>query len=208
MKRFIKHFTATSCLGAALFTVMGCEHYRGCGDSCWPKSHNLMQHDRVRDMQNARTDHGHKLEQTVWNSYFTKDEKTNEGTTTLNETGKEFLRDLARRQPVPDPQIWLQYPSDVTDSSKHEQVMAERRIAIRKFLTTQTHLGAGEKYQIAVLDPVERTVMVASTEKDKKAIDIRSKLTFGERGGASVGSGGGTQGISNVEQSGRRQWWQ
>jgi hypothetical protein len=200
MKRFIKHFTAASCLGAALFTVMGCGHDRGCVDSCWPKPHNSTALDRVHEMQNARTDHGHKLEQVVWNNYFAKDERTGDGTTTLNETGQEFLRHLARCQPLPDPQIWLQYPSDVTDTSKHDQVIAERRIAIRKFLTKETHLGDGEKYQIAVLDPGERTGTVAWTEKAKKATDIRGKLTVEQREDASVGSGGGIRGKSTVEQ--------
>jgi hypothetical protein len=181
MKQFMKHFTAASCFGAALLTVMGCEHYRGCVDSCWTKPDNSTAHDRVREMQNVQTDHGHKLEQVVWNSYFAKDERTKESTSTLNETGREFLRHLARCQPFPDPQIWLQYPSDVTDTRKHDQIIAERRIAIRKFLTTQTHLGGGEKYQIAVLDPVVRTDAAASTEKAKRAIDVWGKVTVQQR---------------------------
>src|SRR5260370_18037154 len=156
MKRFIKHFTAASCFGATLCTVMGCEHYRGWVDSCWTKPQNSTAQDRIREMRNAQTDHGHKLEQTVWNSYFAKDERTNESTATLNEAGKEFLRQLARCQSFPDPQIWLQYPSDVTDTSKHDQVIAERRIAIRNFLSKETHLGGDHKYQIALLDPAER----------------------------------------------------
>ena len=186
MKRFMKHFAAASCFGAALLTVMGCEHYRGCGDSCWTKPDNSTVYGRVRERQNAQTDQGHKLEQVVWNSYFAKDERTNESTSTLNEPGREFLRHVARCQPFPDPQIWLQYPTDVTDTNKRDQIIAERRIAIRKFLTTQTPLGGGEKYQIAVLDPVVRTDAAAWTEKAKRPIDIRGKVTLEQRESAGI----------------------
>src|SRR5262249_31350150 len=186
MKRFMKHFTAASCFGAALLTVMGCEHYRGCGDSCWTKPDNSRARERVRDMQNAQTDHGHKLEQVVWNSYFAKDATTNESTSTLNETGREFLRHVARSQPFPDPQIWLQYPSDVTDANKRDQIIAERRIAIRKFLITETPLAGGEKYQTAERDPVVRTNGAAGTEKAKTPIDIRGKVTAEQRENAGI----------------------
>jgi hypothetical protein len=141
-------------------------------------------------MRNAQTDHGRKLEQTVWNSYFAKDERTHESTATLNETGKEFLRQLARSQSFPDPQIWLQYPSDVTDTSKHDQIIAERRIAIRNFLSKETHLGGDYKYQIAVLDPAERTDAAAWAATAKKGIDIGGKRTGDQRDAGSASGGG------------------
>ena len=190
MKRFIKHFMAASWFGAALCTVMGCEHCRSCVDSCWTKPDNSRAQDRIREMRNAQTDHGRKLEQTVWNSYFAKDERTHESTATLNETGREFLRQLARTQSLPDPQIWLQYPSDVTDTSKHDQIIAERRIAIRNFLSKETHLGGDYKYQIAVLDPAERTDAAAWAATAKKGIDIGGKRTGDQRDAGSASGGG------------------
>ena len=200
MTRFIKHFTAASWFGVALCTVMGCEHCRSCVDSCWTKPDNSRAQDRIREMRNAQTDHGRKLEQTVWNSYFTKDEKTHESTATLNETGKEFLRQLARCKSFPDPQIWLQYPSDVADTSKHDQIIADRRIAIRNFLSKETHLGVGYKYQIAVLDPAERTDAAAWAATAKKGIDIRGKRTGDQREDAGSASGGGVRPKATFQQ--------
>ena len=200
MKRFIKHFMAASWFGAALCTVMGCEHCRSCVDSCWTKPDNSRAQDRIREMRNAQTDHGRKLEQTVWNTYFVKDERTHESTATLNEAGKEFLRQLARTQSLPDPQIWLQYPSDVTDTSKHDQIIAERRIAIRNFLSKETHLGGGYKYQIAILDPAERTDAAAWAATAKKGIDIQGKRAGDQREDAGRASGGGVRPKATFQQ--------
>ena len=200
MTRFFKHFTAASWFGVALCTVMGCEHCRSCVDSCWTKPDNSRAQDRIREMRNAQTDHGRKLEQTVWNSYFAKDERTHESTATLNETGREFLRQLARTQSLPDPQIWLQYPSDVTDTSKHDQIIAERRIAIRNFLSKETHLGGGYKYQIAILDPAERTDAAPWAATAKKGIDFRGKRTGDQREDAGSASGGGVRPKATFQQ--------
>jgi hypothetical protein len=190
MKGFIKHFTAASCFGAALLAVSGCSTYRDLVDPCWPERYNSMARSSVREMSNAQADKGHKLDQTVWNAYFVKNDKTNEGTAVLNEAGKEFLRNLARKQPFPDPQIWLQYPHDVTHTAKREQMLTDRKGAVRNFLTTQTMTAGGDSYQIGVHDHVQPTYPANWTEKAYNAIDIQGKLNITQGGGSSGGGGG------------------
>ena len=195
MKGFIRYFTAASSFGAALLAVSGCTTYREHVDPCWPARYNSSARHSVEDMHNAQAAQGHVLGQTVWNSYFAKNEKTNEATAALNEAGKEFLRNISRKQPFPDPQIWLQYPHDVTDAAKREQMIADRKAAVRNFLTTQTMIGGGDNYQIGVHDFVQPTYPANWTEKAYNAIDIQGKLNI-LQGGSSGSSGGGSGGGS------------
>jgi hypothetical protein len=186
MKGFIKQFAAASCFAAALFTLFGCYHYRELVDPCWPERYNSTARSSVKQMVNAQADKGHKLDQTVWNLYFEKDSKTSEGTANLNEAGKEFLRNIARRQPFPDFQLWLQYPHDVKDGDRREPMVAERKIAIRNFLTTQTKLAGGDNYQIDVHDHVQPTYPAEWTDKAYKGVDIQGKLVVTQGGGGAV----------------------
>jgi len=194
MKGFIKQFAAASCSAATLFTVFGCYHYRDLVDPCWPERYNSTARASVREMLNAQADKGHKLDQTIWNSYFEKDAKTYNGTANLNEAGKEFLRNLARRQPFPDFQLWLQYPHDVKNPSMREQMVENRKMAIRSFLTTQTKLGGGDNYQIDVHDHLQPTYPAEWTDKAYKEIDIKGRLPLIQGGGGGGGGGAGGAG--------------
>jgi hypothetical protein len=157
MKGFIKQFTAIGCFSAALFTVLGCTAYREIVDPCWPERYNSMAAHSVRQMHMAQTAQGHKLEQTVWNVFFDTEPKTGDGTGILNEAGKDLLRTLSRREPVPDFQLWLQYAHDVKDPTRRDVVTEQRKAAIKNFLTVQTKLGNGDAYHIDVHDLVMPT---------------------------------------------------
>jgi hypothetical protein len=152
MKGFIKQTAALCCFGAGLFTVLGCTAYREVVDPCWPERYNSMAAHSVRQMNMAQTAQGHKLEQTIWSSFFEVDPKTGDGTGILNDAGKETLRIISRKEPVPDFQLWLNYPHDVKDPARRDAVIEQRKAAIKSFLTTQTKLGSGDSYHIEVHD--------------------------------------------------------
>lgn len=144
MKGFIRQAATVTCFGAALFTLLGCYHYRQVVDPCWPARYNSEARNSIVAMDVAQSDQGHKLDQTIWNHHFEA------GTDVLSASGKDHLRYIARRQPYPDHQIWLQFPHDV---AKNRDVMiAKRKDAIRVFLSTQTMEGAGGAYQIGIHD--------------------------------------------------------
>jgi hypothetical protein len=144
MNGFIKQSAAVSVFATALVTVLGCAHYREVVDPCWPERYNSLARQSIRDMHNAQADLGHKLDQTVWDHHF------DAGTDVLNSAGKDQLRYLSRRQPIPDFQIYLQWPHDV--SKDRDALIAKRKDAIRNFLTTQTMVGNGKAYNIEVHD--------------------------------------------------------
>jgi hypothetical protein len=134
MKGFIKQTAAICCFGAGLITVLGCAAYRDVVDPCWPERYNSMASSSVRQMHMAQAAQGHKLEQTIWNTFFETDPKTGEGTSVLTDAGKETLRNLSRKEPVPDFQLWLQYPHDVKDAARRDGI------------------GSGDSYTIDVHD--------------------------------------------------------
>lgn len=197
MKGFIKQFATVSCFAAALFTLIGCSHYRNVVDPCWPERYNYLARQSVRDMHNAQADRGHALEQTIWNSHFVSDAKTHEGTDKLNEAGKEKLRQIARRQPHPDFQLWLQYPHDVKDAGRRDGLIEMRKAAIRDYLTNHTKLAGGGNYQIGVHDEVQPVYQAEWTERAIK--NMERNIQSGQpqifvepsTGGSSGGSGGG-----------------
>lgn len=156
MKGFIKQTAVVSCFGAAVFTLLGCTHYRNLVDPCWPERYTSIARQSVRDMHGAQEAQGHMLDQTVWNYHFRADGK-GDGTAILNEGGEEFLRNIARRQPHPDFNLWLQYPHDVKDAAQRNNLIEMRKTAIRNFLTTHTLVGNGAGYHIAVHDMLPPT---------------------------------------------------
>jgi hypothetical protein len=191
MKGFIKHFAVASSFAASLFMLIGCYHYRELVDPCWPERYNSTARASVREMCTAQSNKGHILDQTIWNSYFERDLKTGDGTAKLNEAGQEVLRYIARRQPFPDFHLWLQYPHDVKDVGKREQVVADRKVAIQNFLSTQTLLGGGDNYQISMHDFVQPTYPAEWAEKAYRAIDMQGKLIAVPQGSGGSGGGGG-----------------
>jgi hypothetical protein len=144
MKGFIKKAAALACFGATLFTVVGCAAYHDAVDPCWPERYNFMSRSSVREMSIAQSDMGHKLDQTIWDHHF------DPGTDRLNPAGRDHLLYLSRRMPVPDYQLWLQFPHDV--NKDRDALIAKRKDAIRAFLTTQTLANNGGAYQIAIHD--------------------------------------------------------
>jgi uncharacterized membrane protein YgcG len=207
MKGFIKRFTAASCFGAALFTAAGCEHYRNAVDPCWPERYNQLARGSIREMHGAQTEKGHILGQTLWSSYFLqaeatvkdpktlRDEKILVGTSELSEAGKEFLRGISRKQPYPDPQLWLQYPHDVP-SERRDQVIAERKINIQNFLTKETMVGGGGNYQIAVHDFIQPTYPAEFTIRayNQLKLNIQGRPIITQGAGNSGGGAGGAGG--------------
>src|ERR1043165_701116 len=104
----------------------------------------------IRQMHGAQSAQGHKLEQTVWNVFFETDAKTGEGTAVLNPAGMELLRVLSQCEPIPDFQLWLQYPHDVHDPARRDIIIEQRKASIRSYLTAQTRLSNGDACVIEV----------------------------------------------------------
>jgi hypothetical protein len=144
MKGFIKQAATLACFGAGLFSVLGCVHYRNLVDPCWPERYNVIARANTREMSIAQSDMGHKLDQTVWDFHF------DPGTANLNAEGRERLLYMSRRLPVPDFQLWLQFPHDSTKD--RDGLIAKRKDAIRTFLTANTMGANGGAYQISVHD--------------------------------------------------------
>ena len=160
MKGFIKQAAALTCFGACLFTLLGCAHYRELVDPCWPQRYNSMAEKSVREMSMAQTAEGHQRDQTIWDHHF------DVGTDRLTKEGRDHLLYLANRQPIPDFQLWLQFPHDVTKD--RDALIAKRKDAIRSFLTTQTMAANGGAYQIAVHD---HAVTTYSSEWNRNALE-------------------------------------
>src|SRR5437868_14705464 len=114
MNGFIKATAAGLCLGAGLNALVGCTHYREIVDPCWPERYNTEARLSVRETFGAQVHNGHVLDQTVWNFHFDVDPKTGGPTDRLNAAGMEHLHYLARRQPTPDPNLYLQTAQDLT----------------------------------------------------------------------------------------------
>src|SRR5437764_3648582 len=113
MNGFIKATVAGLCLGTGFTTVVGCAQYRQMVDPCWPERYNAEARMSVRETFGAEVHNGHVLDQTVWNYHFAVDPRTGGPTDKLNAAGMEHLKYLVRRQPVPDPNLYLQTAQDV-----------------------------------------------------------------------------------------------
>jgi len=156
MKGFIKATVAGLCLGTGFTTLVGCHSYRQMVDPCWPERYNAEARLSVRDTFAAQQHNGHVLDQTVWNYHFEP------ATDRLNASGMEHLRYLARRQPVPDTNLFLQTAQDVPGaaglapdkSAEARSDLDNRRIAsIQKFLAGATSGRA--QFEVAIHDPGE-----------------------------------------------------
>jgi hypothetical protein len=193
MKGFIKQAAAGICFGAGLFTVLGCTHYREATDPCWMARYNSMSEQSVREISMAQAAQGHKLEQTVWNAFFERDAKTDDGTAILNGAGQDFLHNIARRQPVPDFHLWLQYANDVKDPTRRDAVGEQRKLAIRNYLTKETKLSGGDLYQVDVHDLAMPTYIaewtVLALQNIEKTVKTGKEMNFTVPSASSGGSG-------------------
>lgn len=127
MKGLIRKTGLGMCLGAAVTFVAGCvPEYRELVDPCWPERYNHQARQSIRDAFNAQAANGHTLDQTVWNEHFEP------GTAVLTYSAKEHLKYLARRQPAPDPVVFLQWSWDGKD--KAEALNNDRRAAVADYL--------------------------------------------------------------------------
>lgn len=179
MKGFIKQTAVTFGFGTALFTLLGCYHYREIVDPCWPERYNAMARHSVREMFNAQADKGHILDHTVWGNDF-------EGRV-LKPSGIERLRYMAHREPVPMlMKVYLQnaiIPYDAKKSAQ-EQINAREALnrdriqAIEAFLATQRSEVRPTAYEILIHDYVQPTY---PAEDAINAIDNSSRNIKGAK---------------------------
>jgi len=126
MNGLIRKTALGMCFGAAVTFVSGCVPYRELVDPCWPERYNYEARHSVRDAFNAQAANGHMLDQTIWNEHFEV------GTAVLTYAGKEHLKYLARRQPAPDPLVFVQWSWD--GKEKAEMLNNDRRAAVADYL--------------------------------------------------------------------------
>jgi hypothetical protein len=126
MNGFIRKIALGMCFGTTATFVAGCVPYRELVDPCWPERYNYQARHSVRDTFNAQAANGHMLDQTIWNEHFET------GTAVLTYAGKEHLKYLARRQPAPDPLVFVQYSWD--GKEKAEALNNDRRAAVADYL--------------------------------------------------------------------------
>ena len=127
MKGLIRQAALGTCLGAAFTVLTGCvPEYRELVDPCWPERYNHQARHSIRATFNAQAANGHMLDQTVWNEHF------DAGTAKLNASGKEHLKYLARREPAPDPMVFVQWSWDAR--GKAEELNNDRRAAVSEYL--------------------------------------------------------------------------
>jgi len=186
MNGFIKKTAAGLLVSAGLSSLGGCVLYRQIVDPCYPERYNYQARSSVREVANAQANAGHTLDQTVWEYFFdkdprtgedlvTKDAKTKDAFVTLTPGGKEHLRYIALRPPVPDPVIYLQH--DV-----NSEVNWRRKVAIENFLTT---IAPGRTFVIQEIDA--RDIRPVDVERLKmKHIDYKNPFVS-----SGSGSGGG-----------------
>jgi hypothetical protein len=135
MNGFMKKTALGLGLGTVVSVAAGCVHeYRERVDPCWPERYNYMARQSVRGTFNAQAFNGHLLDQTVWNQHFES------GTDKLTEAGKAHLKYLARRQPAPDPHVFVQPAYDIEGALLDANALKdlnEKRVAV-----VQKYLGA------------------------------------------------------------------
>ncbi|MCI0682276.1 MAG: hypothetical protein L0Y71_09245 [Gemmataceae bacterium] len=108
MNGFIRRAALGTCLGASVVSLAGCvPAYRELVDPCWPERYNHLARQSVRDTFNAQAANGHVFDQTIWTEYFDL-----RNATELNDRGRERLRYIALRKPVPDPRVYVQKTGD------------------------------------------------------------------------------------------------
>jgi len=157
MNGFIKT-VAGICLGGSL---AGCYCYRDLVDPCWPERYNHQARTATIETLNAQAYNGHILDQTIWNWYFVRG-ADGKPTATLHPAGIDHLKYLVRRQPCPDPKVFLQTSNDIAfdpadpDASMkaRSELDAKRQEAVHQYLTYAT-AGRALDFQVLVIDPGE-----------------------------------------------------
>jgi hypothetical protein len=157
MNGFIKT-VAGLCLGSSL---AGCCCYRDLVDPCWPERYNHQARVATIETLNAQAYNGHILDQTIWNWNFARGPK-GEPTAILHPSGMDRLKYLVRRQPTPDPKVFLQTaqdtgfnPEDAEGSMKaRSELDAKRQEVVHQYLTFAA-AGRPIDFQVLVIDPGE-----------------------------------------------------
>ena len=128
MKGIIRKVALGSCLGGSIALVAGCvPEYRELVDPCWPERYNYQARQSIREAFNAQAANGHMLDQTIWNEHFEA------GTAKLTKGGEEHLWYLVRRQPAPDPMVFVQWAHDAKMNA--EAISESRRSTVADYLT-------------------------------------------------------------------------
>jgi len=171
MNGFMKATAAGLCLGAGLTAMVGCAQYREMVDPCWPERYNAEARLSVRETFGAQAHNGHVLDQTVWNFHFDVDPRTGAPTDKLNAAGMEHLHYLARRQPVPDPTLYLQtapvvafagLPSDKAAQARSE-LDTKRVAAIQKYMASlMSGRSHAVSFEVAIHDQAEPGISATS----------------------------------------------
>ena len=223
MNGFIKTTVAGLCLGTGITALVGCHQYRQLVDPCWPERYNAEARMSVRNTFGAQAHNGHVLDQTMWNYHFEVDPKTGVPTDRLNAAGTQHLQYLARRQPVPDPKLYLQTAQEIPDSAKlspdklgqARSDLDNKRIAsIQRYLAgMMSGRGTAVAFEVAIHDPAEVGIPAtpiggsgsAGNPKVPGSINqlygnFKGSLDSGAGGGS--GGGGGASGGGGSSSSG------
>lgn len=203
MNGFIKT-TAAGLFGAAsLAGLAGCHCYREHVDPCWPERYNAVSRQTVRDTFNAQAGNGHILDQTVWNHHFAQDPQSKAPTDRLNAAGLEHLKYLVRRQPQPDPKIYLQTAQDLpvdpkkpadAQTQRRTELDAKRTAAIQRFLNDYTSgRNQAVAFHVEVHDPADPSVPstpYAGSNRMPPIRGVQEKLWNSYQGGLPMNQGG------------------
>ncbi len=162
MNGFIKKTVVGLCLGAGVTSLAGCYCYRQMVDPCWMERYDAEARASVRETLGAQAHNGHVLDQTMWGYHFETDPKTGAPTDKLNAAGMEHLNYLARRQPAPDPHVYLQTVQDIPGGANmapekfaaaRSDMDNKRVTSIQKYLASITNGRTyGVAFDIAVND--------------------------------------------------------
>ena len=194
MNGLIPKTAAGLLFGAGLAALAGCHSYRDCVDPCWFQRNTMVDRQIVRETFNAQTGNGHTLDQTVWSYYFETDAK-DAPTAKLNAAGLEHLKYLARRQPGPDPKIFVQTEPETAN------LFDQRAMNVRqKFSEYTAARGIMMDPQVERIFAADPSVSAFRTERKVQSFD--SPLSAGIGGGGSGGGGGVGTGASSGGTSG------
>jgi hypothetical protein len=162
MKGFFRATFASACLGTSALAFVGCAKYRDLVDPCYPDRYNAEARKVTNDIFDTQAFNGHVLDQTIWNYHFERDEKNNP-TDKLNAMGREKIKYLVQRRPVPDGKVFLQTANDigVVDpienlSAKRQELDAKRQAALQRYLNAQmVGRSCAVVWEVAVHDAPE-----------------------------------------------------
>jgi len=205
MKGFIGKTMAVLCLASGLATSGGCVAYRDLVDPCWPERYNYAARKEVCEAFTPQVHNGRVIEQTLWTYFF------DPGTATLNNEGREHLKNLLQRRPCPDTTLYLATAQEFYDlkyDPKEPEKFAEKRCEldtlraqeVQKYLTAQT-AGRNLCFNIVVHDPAE-------VGHELRAIPVNRAIIQGQPNwygsfigalpASGVGGGGGGGGVSTT----------